>query len=194
MENALSKNQEQTQLIREQSAKISSLQDTQVKLQKYKNLLEESNQENKKYETEVADYVAEIERLNNILAFDINQCRSWDKEDFWELDTDLVSYCITNIEDPLETKPREIGDRSEDWSILNFALENGADHSVIEDLFTKFNYRKAFKSGELEIIPKLTEDVIINKYSSSLITKLIFKKRRAAAYSKQRNNGQADGR
>ena len=126
LENALSKNQEQTQLIREQSAKISSLQDTQVKLQKYKNLLEESNQENKKYETEVADYVAEIERLNNILAFDTNQCRSWDKEDFWELDTDLVSYCITNIEDPLETKPREIGDRSEDWSILNFALENGA--------------------------------------------------------------------
>ena len=52
LENALSKNQEQTQIIREQGAKISSLQDTQVKLQKYKNLLEESNQENKKYETD----------------------------------------------------------------------------------------------------------------------------------------------
>ena len=174
LENALSKNQEQTQVIREQSAKISSLQDTQVKLQKYKNLLKESKQENKKYESEAADYVAEIERLNNILAFDINQCQSWDKEDFWKLDTDLLSYCITNIKDPLETKPREIGDRSEDWSILNYAIEKGAYHSVIEDLFAKFNYREAFKSGELEIVPTL-RDVITNKYSSSLITKLLFK-------------------
>ena len=174
LENALSKNQEQTQVIREQSAKISSLQDTQVKLQKYKNLLKESKQENKKYESEAADYVAEIERLNNILAFDINQCQSWDKEDFWKLDTDLLSYCITNIKDPLETKPREIGDRSEDWSILNYAIEKGAYHSVIEDLFAKFNYREAFKSGELETVPTL-RDVITNKYSSSLITKLLFK-------------------